>query len=215
MARWSASSDPTAPARPRSSTSSAGSSAPDSGTLAFEGTPAATAPAARPGQARDRPDVPGRRARAPGLTVLENVMLGAERRREGRLRLGLLGLWRSSREERRVGARATQVLDELGAPSSPIVCRRRCPTGSRSGRRWPAPSSPNHRSSCWTSRPAGSPRRDGRARAADPRAPAQRMGVLLVEHHMDLVMSMCDRMVVLNFGRVIAARDPRRGPGEP
>ena len=35
-----------------------------------------------------------------------------------------------------------------------------------------------------------------------------RMGVLLVEHHMDLVMSVCDRLVVLNFGQVIADGTP-------
>ena len=34
------------------------------------------------------------------------------------------------------------------------------------------------------------------------------MGVLVVEHHMDLVMSVCDRLVVLNFGRVIADGTP-------
>jgi branched-chain amino acid transport system ATP-binding protein len=31
---------------------------------------------------------------------------------------------------------------------------------------------------------------------------------MLVDHHMDLVTSVCDRMVVLDFGRVIAAGDP-------
>ena len=34
------------------------------------------------------------------------------------------------------------------------------------------------------------------------------MAVMLVEHHMDLVMSVCDRVVVLDFGRVIAAGEP-------
>ena len=40
------------------------------------------------------------------------------------------------------------------------------------------------------------------------------MAVLLVEHHMDLVMSVCDRLVVLNFGQVIADGTPggRSGP---
>ncbi len=36
----------------------------------------------------------------------------------------------------------------------------------------------------------------------------ERMSVLLVEHHMDLVMSVCDRIVVLNFGQVIASGTP-------
>ena len=34
------------------------------------------------------------------------------------------------------------------------------------------------------------------------------MGIVLVEHHMDLVMSVCDRIVVLNFGQVIADGTP-------
>ncbi len=33
--------------------------------------------------------------------------------------------------------------------------------------------------------------------------------ILLVEHHMDVVMSVCDRLYVLNFGEVISS-----GPAE-
>ena len=36
----------------------------------------------------------------------------------------------------------------------------------------------------------------------------EQTSVLLVEHHMDLVMSVCDRLVVLNFGQVIAEGTP-------
>ena len=35
-----------------------------------------------------------------------------------------------------------------------------------------------------------------------------RMSVVLVEHHMDLVMSVCDRITVLDFGRVVAEGTP-------
>ena len=49
-----------------------------------------------------------------GLTVLENVMLGAEPKLHSDLGSAFLGLWRSSREERRVAARAMELLDELG-----------------------------------------------------------------------------------------------------
>ena len=49
-----------------------------------------------------------------GLTVHENVMLGAQPALRGDLGSAFLGLWRSSREERRTAARAMDVLEELG-----------------------------------------------------------------------------------------------------
>jgi branched-chain amino acid transport system ATP-binding protein len=41
------------------------------------------------------------------------------------------------------------------------------------------------------------------------------IGVLLVEHHMDFVMSVCDRLVVLDFGRVITSGTPEEVQGDP
>ncbi len=38
---------------------------------------------------------------------------------------------------------------------------------------------------------------------------------MLVEHHMDLVMSVCDRVVVLDFGRVIADGEPAAVRADP
>ena len=43
----------------------------------------------------------------------------------------------------------------------------------------------------------------------------ERMSVLLVEHHMDLVMQVCDRIVVLDFGRVIASGTPDEVKDDP
>ena len=39
--------------------------------------------------------------------------------------------------------------------------------------------------------------------------------ILLVEHHMNLVMSVSDRVTVLDFGRTIAAGTPKESPVEP
>jgi branched-chain amino acid transport system ATP-binding protein len=36
----------------------------------------------------------------------------------------------------------------------------------------------------------------------------ERMSVMLVEHHMDLVMRVCDDITVLDFGKVIAHGSP-------
>jgi len=41
------------------------------------------------------------------------------------------------------------------------------------------------------------------------------MAIVLVEHHMDLVMSVCDRVVVLDTGRVIAEGTPDEVKGDP
>jgi branched-chain amino acid transport system ATP-binding protein len=42
-----------------------------------------------------------------------------------------------------------------------------------------------------------------------------RMAVMLVEHHMELVMSVCDRITVLDFGRVIATGSPAQVRADP
>jgi branched-chain amino acid transport system ATP-binding protein len=143
-----------------------------------------------------------------GLSILENVMVGAQVDMHADIGSALFGLWRSSREERRMEARATALLQELGIGGY--------------AQRYPA------------TLPYGLQKRVALARAliADPslllldepasglssnelddlaeliRGLRGRMSVLLVEHHMDLVMSVCDRLVVLNFGQVIADGEP-------
>ena len=144
------------------------------------------------------------------MTVLENVMVGADRHADAGFFSGLLGLPRSSKEEKALRERATAVLSELQVEEY--------------GSRFPA------------SLPYPIRKRVALARALVPepelllldepasglsndemdelvqliRGLTDRMSVMLVEHHMDLVMSVCDHIVVLDFGRVIA----RGGPNE-
>jgi sulfate-transporting ATPase len=46
-------------------------------------------------------------------------------------------------------------------------------------------------------------------------ADERNMGVLLVEHDVGLVMSTCDRVVVIDFGRVIASGPPAEIRNDP
>jgi branched-chain amino acid transport system ATP-binding protein len=142
------------------------------------------------------------------LTALENVMVGADRfRRTGPLS-AVLALRRSARDERALRERAYAALERL-----------RC---AEVADRLPGtlPHALQKRVSF------------ARALAAEPdlllldepasglgeaemdelgeliRGLRTSMSVMLVEHHMDLVLSVCDRVVVLDFGRVIAAGEP-------
>jgi branched-chain amino acid transport system ATP-binding protein len=150
-----------------------------------------------------------------GLSIIENVMAGGQAKVRAGLTSSLLGLWRSSREETRLRRRADELLHELEIDQFAEA------------------------------RPAALPyavqKRTALARAlmADPTLllldePASGLSqgemdelsallialrasasVLLVEHHMDLVMSTCDRLVVLNFGQVIAQGTPAEVKANP
>ncbi|MGO9882951.1 MAG: ABC transporter ATP-binding protein [Solirubrobacteraceae bacterium] len=142
------------------------------------------------------------------LTVTENVMIGAERFRRARLGSALFGLPTSDANERALRERAQAALAQVGCADV--------------GDRLPG------------SLPYAVQKRVALARAlvADPelllldepaggldtgeleeltkliRSLGDTIAVMLVDHHMDLVTNVCDRMVVLDFGRVIASGVP-------
>jgi branched-chain amino acid transport system ATP-binding protein len=143
-----------------------------------------------------------------GLTVQENVMLGAQSGMHSDIGSAFLGLWRSSREERRVAERAQALLHELGVdayahriPSTlPYAIQKRTSL-ARALMAEPT--------LLMLDEPASGLSTDEMSElGALIRTLSARMGVLLVEHHMDLVMAVCDRLVVLNFGQVIADGTP-------
>jgi branched-chain amino acid transport system ATP-binding protein len=143
-----------------------------------------------------------------GLTVRENVMLGAQPRLRSDLGSSFLGLWRSSREEQRVAARAMAILEELGAAEHAERLPAALPYAVQK-RTALARALMTEPQLLMLDEPAsGLSEAEMALFGTRIRGLTSRMAVLLVEHHMDLVMSVSDRLVVLDFGRVIATGTP-------
>ena len=143
-----------------------------------------------------------------GLTALENVMAGSERRRRAGLASALLGLPRSDRDERALRTAALEALDALGVAD---VAERRpgtlpFPVQKRVALARALVGRPQL---ILLDEPAGGLGGDDMQELGERiRGLRGDMAVLLVEHHMDLVMSVCDRVAVLDFGRRIAEGTP-------
>jgi branched-chain amino acid transport system ATP-binding protein len=150
------------------------------------------------------------------LTVLENVMAGAERFRRSRYGGALLGLWTSDRDERALRERARAALSRLGCEgiedrlpgTLPFAVQKRVALAR-------ALACDPHL--LLLDEPAGGLAADELAELGELiRTLGESIAVMVVEHHMDLVMSVCDKVVVLDFGRVIASGVPaaiRQDPG--
>jgi branched-chain amino acid transport system ATP-binding protein len=149
------------------------------------------------------------------MTVLENVLVGADTEARAGFLSGLLALPRSGREEKRLRERARVLLDELGvAPyadrypgSLPYAVRKKVAL-ARALVRDPE--------LVMLDEPASGLSDDEMADLGRLlRGLTERMSVMLVEHHMDLVMSVCDDITVLDFGKVIATGPPDQVRDDP
>jgi branched-chain amino acid transport system ATP-binding protein len=144
----------------------------------------------------------------PGLTVLENVVVGAQRFRRAGFVSSLLALPRSDRDERALRERAMGQLRELGCEglAERFPQTLPYPVQKRVALARALVSEPEL---LLLDEPAGGLGGEEMdelgARIRELRGST---AVMLVEHRMDLVMSVCDRVVVLDFGRVIAQGDP-------
>lgn len=150
-----------------------------------------------------------------GLTVLENVMAGATCHARAGFWPALLGITRADRDERALRERALAALDRVGAADLAGRLPDQLPYGMR--------------------------KRAALARAlvAEPRAllldePASGLSeaelpelgdlitalaadacVVVVEHRMDLMMSVCEAIAVLDFGKLIAHGTPEQVQADP
>jgi branched-chain amino acid transport system ATP-binding protein len=143
-----------------------------------------------------------------GLTVRENVMLGAQPMLRSDPASSFLGLWRSSREERRVAGRAMEILEDLGAAEYAAQLPWALPYAMQKRSALARALMAEPRLLMLDEPASGLSEAEMAAFGMQIRGLTSRMAVLLVEHHMDLVMSVCDRIVVLNFGQVIAQGTP-------
>jgi branched-chain amino acid transport system ATP-binding protein len=151
----------------------------------------------------------------PGLTAAENVMIGAQRTARAGVVAALLGLPRSDRDERRLREMALAALDELGVAelADRLPGELPFPMAKRVALARALVSEPDL---LLLDEPAGGlGASDIDELVTRVRGLKGRRTVLLVEHHMDFVMTVCDRVVVLDFGRRIAAGEPAAVQADP
>ena len=137
------------------------------------------------------------------LTVLENVMIGAQKFSHSGLISAALG--RTSKDEKILRERAQTALERVYATG---IAHRRADTLSYPDTKRVAIARAlvSEPKILMLDEPAGGlGQQDIEWMNSLIRNLTAQMSVLIVEHHMDVVMSVCDRLYVLNFGEVISS----------
>ena len=144
------------------------------------------------------------------LTVAENVMTGAAHAPRAGFLPTLLALPRADRRERELRARALALLDRFGLADAADLPPGRLPYGDQK-RVALARALIAEPALLLLDEPAAglsaAEISELSALLATLRA-ADALSVVLVEHHMDFVMGLCDQVAVLDFGRLIAHGPP-------
>jgi branched-chain amino acid transport system ATP-binding protein len=149
------------------------------------------------------------------LSAIENVMIGANCRATAGFWSALLGLPRSSRDERRLRQEAVEALDRVGAGEVADVRPGELPYGMRK-RVALARALAARPKLLLLDEPASGLAEDELAELGGLiRELAAETSLVIVEHHMDLMMSVCDSLVVLDFGKVISAGPPQLIQADP
>ena len=150
-----------------------------------------------------------------GLTVLENVMAGATNMSRAGFWSGLSGLPRSVTDEAALATRARAELAELGIEEFALRLPTTLPYAIQKQVALARALVSEPRLLLLDEPASGLSSAEMADLGERIRTLRGRMGVALVEHHMDLVMSVCDRVVVLELGQVIASGTPAEVQADP
>jgi branched-chain amino acid transport system ATP-binding protein len=149
------------------------------------------------------------------LSALENVMVGTNRQAVAGFWPALLGLPRSDRDERRLRETAGQALDRVRAGAVAGALPAELPYGMRK-RVALARALAAQPKLLLLDEPASGLAENELAELGQlMHELAAEMSLVIVEHHMDFMMSVCDSLVVLDFGKVISRGSPREVRADP
>jgi branched-chain amino acid transport system ATP-binding protein len=150
-----------------------------------------------------------------GLSVAENVMVGASHMARAGFWSGLLGLPWSDRDERRLREQALAALSQMGVADVADRMPGTLAYGLRKRVALARALVGQPRLLLLDEPASGLPERELAELGELIRQCAADAGVVVIEHRMDLVMSVCDTIFVLDFGRLIAAGSPAQVQADP
>jgi branched-chain amino acid transport system ATP-binding protein len=150
-----------------------------------------------------------------GLTALENVMVGATCRAKAGFWSALLALPRSGRDERMLRDLAREALDRVGAGGAANARPLELPYGMRKKIALARALVAKPGLILLDEPASGLSEAELAELGALIRELAGEGSLMVIEHHMDLMMSVCDSIVVLDFGKVIATGSPREVQDNP
>jgi branched-chain amino acid transport system ATP-binding protein len=150
-----------------------------------------------------------------GLSAIENVMTGANCRARAGFLSALLGLPRSDKDERRLRQEAAEALDRVRAGDAADSLPGELSYGMRKRVALARALAARPKLLLLDEPASGLAEDELRELGGLIRELAGEMSLVIVEHHMDLMMSVCDSLVVLDFGKVISTGSPQQVQADP
>jgi branched-chain amino acid transport system ATP-binding protein len=152
----------------------------------------------------------------PDMTAVENVMVGADANHQTSVLGALVGSRRHHAEERRGRERAMELLSFMGIADRAGDAARNLPYGYQRRLEIARALATDPKLLCLDEPAAGfTPAEKVELMDLIRKIRAQGYTVLLIEHDMSLVMGVTDRIVVLDFGKVIAMGSPAEVQNNP